>query len=614
MEDFKTALRALPVKRLKEEAGKYNKSLGIINGYSKMNKEELITEMSKHSDKFTHLTKLTVKEKPEVKYIGTPTKEEKKARKMDTKELKGLPKCSKKGPFPCRKNFTKIETKAEYKEYKQLKKDKSNPLLTGLTESQKEMLKTGLINEMVKKTQKKEPKKEAPKKEVKEDKNIYTNKTSDEYEKKIREIAKQGPEALKKFYAEGHRQVALNEYQTAKNNFKNKDTEKDLLPMIQVLQRILKDFRDGLNKEEIKKFNEELIALSIRLENVRMRKNEEIVLKNAPFYNSMLDKIKKGNKLTREEKEKFDNYERFMNSIKKKIEPKSEVKEIKQKIEEKKFVVEPEKKAVQNIIKAPEQMEKVGKFSYDKVYFNELDTIAKTDRLGKNKDKIKLKNDLMNLQFQNDLYTTPQECINKIFSEIDFEKEYYKNINVLEPSAGTGMFIRHIIDMGDKHSIKTLDANEYSPDLFKILKDKTKLSNIYNKDFLQFKQERNYDLIIMNPPYSQYINSKDEKKAYLFHLVKAMLLTTDYEKEIFIICPEINISGYNLNIKEDALNKRIASYFDISYSKDDGLDLPFHQIKKISECNGFIKYYKGRTTTMKQSFFIYKIVVIGPKK
>jgi hypothetical protein len=259
-------------------------------------------------------------------------------------------------------------------------------------------------------------------------------------------------------------------------------------------------------------------------------------------------------------------------------------------------------------------MEKVGKFSYDKVYFNELDTIAKTDRLGKNEDKIKLKNNLMNLQFQNDLYTTPQECINKIFSQIDFSKSYYKDINVLEPSAGTGMFIRHIIDMGDKDSIKILDANEYSPDLFKILKDKTKLSNIYNKDFLQFKQERNYDLIIMNPPYSQYINSKDEKKAYLFHLVKAMLLTADYEKEIFIICPEINISGYNLNIKEDALNKRIASYFDISYSKDEGLDLPSHQIEKIAECDGFIKYYKGTTTTMNQKFFIYKIVVIGPKK
>jgi hypothetical protein len=156
MEDFKTALRALTAKRLKEEAGKYNKSLGIINGYSKMSKEELITEMSKYQDKFSHLTKLTIKEKPEVKYIGTPTKEEKKARKMDTKEIKGLPRCGKKGPFPCRQKNTKIEDLKELKEYKQLKKDSKNPLLTGLTESQKDMLKMGLVNAMVKELKKKE--------------------------------------------------------------------------------------------------------------------------------------------------------------------------------------------------------------------------------------------------------------------------------------------------------------------------------------------------------------------------------------------------------------------------------------------------------------------------
>jgi hypothetical protein len=75
MDQFKTALRALPVKRLKEEASKYNKSLGIISGYSKMSKEELITEMSKHQDKFKHLMTVPKKEAPKPAPKPAPKKE-----------------------------------------------------------------------------------------------------------------------------------------------------------------------------------------------------------------------------------------------------------------------------------------------------------------------------------------------------------------------------------------------------------------------------------------------------------------------------------------------------------------------------------------------------------
>jgi hypothetical protein len=294
----------------------------------------------------------------------------------------------------------------------------------------------------------------------------------------------------------------------------------------------------------------------------------------------------------------------------KKEEPKKEVKEIKKKIEEKKFIVEPEKKAVENIIKAPEQIEKVGRFSYDKIYFNELDRIEKTDRLGRDETKIKLKNDLMNLQFRNDLYTTPKECIDLIFKNI-VEKDnylyYLQNMNVLEPSAGTGRFIRHIIDMGAKLKINNLDANEYTNELYTILKDKTKISNVYNKDFLTFEQDKDYQLIVMNPPYSQYIDNKDENKAYLFHLVKAILLKSGYEKLIYIICPEIKLEG-NMIKFEKAIAQRIANKFDLEYNEDDGLDLPLYQIEKIGECKGFIKYNKGRTSKMGQTFYIYNIV------
>lgn len=269
MDTFKQALKALTVKRLKEEASKYNKSLGIITGYSKMSKDQLIEEMSKHKDKFMHLM--------------TPPAPKKEAPKPAPK--KEVPK-----PAP--------------------KKETPKPAPT----SDKEKL----INEYI-----------AISKQREEDE-IYSNKVADDYEKKVREITAQGPEALKKFRIEESRKFVSELYNEAKKRFKNKDTANDLFPMIQILQRILKDHTFGLNKTEIDKFNNELKELSIRLNNVYLKQNEETLSKNKSFYDSMLKKINKGEKLNSMEKEKFNNYERIMKMVeqaKKKTEPRSEVKE-----------------------------------------------------------------------------------------------------------------------------------------------------------------------------------------------------------------------------------------------------------------------------------------------
>ena len=89
MDQFKQALKAHTVKKLKEEASKYNKSLGIITGYSKMSKDQLIEEMSKHKDKFMHLMNVPKKEasKPAPKASKPAPKKEMPKMEMPKKEM-----------------------------------------------------------------------------------------------------------------------------------------------------------------------------------------------------------------------------------------------------------------------------------------------------------------------------------------------------------------------------------------------------------------------------------------------------------------------------------------------------------------------------------------------
>jgi hypothetical protein len=115
--EFKTALRALPVKRLKEEVSKYNKSLGIISGYSKMNKEDLITEMSKHQDKFKHLMTVPKKEAPKPAPKSAPKKE---APKPAPKKEAPKPAPKMESPKPAPKPTPKMEVPKMNSNIKQL--------------------------------------------------------------------------------------------------------------------------------------------------------------------------------------------------------------------------------------------------------------------------------------------------------------------------------------------------------------------------------------------------------------------------------------------------------------------------------------------------------------
>lgn len=103
-----------------------------------------------------------------------------------------------------------------------------------------------------------------------------------------------------------------------------------------------------------------------------------------------------------------------------------------------------------------------------------------------------------------DFYPTPEHLIKKMLSSLDFKIAQ----TILEPSAGKGDIVdgfREIENKKNKYSYDNkfrfdIDCIEKDENLCHILKGKN-YRVVYN-DFLKFETMKEYDLIIMNPPFS----------------------------------------------------------------------------------------------------------------
>lgn len=102
-----------------------------------------------------------------------------------------------------------------------------------------------------------------------------------------------------------------------------------------------------------------------------------------------------------------------------------------------------------------------------------------------------------------DFYPTPQNLIDKMLSDIDFSMVH----TILEPSAGKGNIVdklKKIEEVKNKYYFKNInldiDCIEADQNLRTILKSKN-YRVVYN-DFLTYNTMKTYDLIIMNPPFS----------------------------------------------------------------------------------------------------------------
>lgn len=103
----------------------------------------------------------------------------------------------------------------------------------------------------------------------------------------------------------------------------------------------------------------------------------------------------------------------------------------------------------------------------------------------------------------NDFFPTPESRADWIASEADIQP----GMDVLEPSAGNGVLAEAARKAGGN-----VDVVELASDLRDILKEKG--FNVVGSDFDEFKPEKLYDRVLMNPPFSNDLDIKHVQKAF----------------------------------------------------------------------------------------------------
>ncbi|WP_349764111.1 DUF4942 domain-containing protein [Fusobacterium sp. SYSU M8D902] len=139
-------------------------------------------------------------------------------------------------------------------------------------------------------------------------------------------------------------------------------------------------------------------------------------------------------------------------------------------------------------------------------------------------------------------YPTPQEIIIKMIEKIEKEKA----LNILEPSAGKGNLIEGLNEYNkyyNKIKINSLDCLEIDNNLRAILKDKK--FNLIGSDFLNFNTYKEYDLILMNPPFEN-----GEK-----HLLKAISLIENSGGQIICLLNAETLKNPYSNYRKVLMNK-----------------------------------------------------------
>ena len=144
------------------------------------------------------------------------------------------------------------------------------------------------------------------------------------------------------------------------------------------------------------------------------------------------------------------------------------------------------------------------------------------------------------------IYFTPKNVRDKVINYL----ENHKFQSVLEPSCGSGEFINDIQNKFDKTKIVGI---EYNKTIYNKIKNNFgKNVELHNKDFLEYKSNEKFDLIIGNPPY--FVVSQKNKNCmtgrgniFVLFIYKCL---TEHLKEGGIMAFVLPTSFYNCKYYE----------------------------------------------------------------
>lgn len=158
-----------------------------------------------------------------------------------------------------------------------------------------------------------------------------------------------------------------------------------------------------------------------------------------------------------------------------------------------------------------------------------------------------------------DFYPTSERIINKMLEGLD-----YRYINtILEPSAGSGNIVntlKRIEEQENKWSRKfefDIDCIEYDRNLRAILKENN--HRVVYDDFLAYETMKTYDLIIMNPPFSngckhllKALEMQKRNGGAVICILNAETLRNQCSNERITLAKELEEYGAEIKYIEDA--------------------------------------------------------------
>ena len=160
-----------------------------------------------------------------------------------------------------------------------------------------------------------------------------------------------------------------------------------------------------------------------------------------------------------------------------------------------------------------------------------LEAVSKNDEMYED-----VLDELMDVKMKN-FFPTPADCLHKraIVDELKQAE------HVLEPTAGLGSMLFELYKFNNKPDLK-VKANELNKPFVDFLKWNYPNANVSNEDFLEQKVEKNdYDLILMNPPFTN--ERTRDKRYYLNFLMKALAMMDKFEKgyspSLIMVAPKI---------------------------------------------------------------------------
>lgn len=151
-----------------------------------------------------------------------------------------------------------------------------------------------------------------------------------------------------------------------------------------------------------------------------------------------------------------------------------------------------------------------------------------------------------------DFYPTPKDLFYKLLNG-----KRYLSGRVLEPSAGKGDIINYIKEVGRRGGVR-VDAIENDPRLSGILINEG-ISVVWD-DFLTYQTFKEYDYIIMNPPFSNGVD----------HALKALEMAENQLSrcELYIILNKETLNNAYSSKRQDLLRKLDENNADIRYVAD----------------------------------------------